>query len=322
MGGLTGGGHAMPDGERSFQEYLAAKRAVDTRALDRRVLDRLATALAELDTNRDGDPLRVLDVGAGIGTTLERLLERGILSTTVEYTLVDDRAANIEMARERLPEWAAASGYRTTETDGGLCIDGDGRHVEVAFAVADAFEYVESGTWDLLIGQAFLDLFDARRAFDALRGALDAGGYWYFPITFDGGTVLQPTVDRALDDRIERQYHAHIDDGGDSRAGRHLLTRAGETDEVLAVAGSDWIVRPHAEGYPDNEAFFLGYIIDTIAEAVEARDEIDAESLTGWTATRHRQIERNELVFIAHQLDVLGRVPETRPRHSDAGRLP
>jgi SAM-dependent methyltransferase len=320
MGKRSGGGHAVSEFEGSFQEYLTAKRTVDDRALDHRVLDRLADEVAKIDTRGDERPLRVLDVGAGIGTTLERLLERDVLPAAVEYTLVDTRAENIETARERLAQWAAAAGYETTATDSGLHIDGDGRRVAVGFAVADAFEYVERGTWDLLVGQAFLDLFDARRAFDALRGALDPGGCWYFPLTFDGGTVLQPTVDPALDDRIERAYHDHIDDGGDSRAGRHLLARAGETSEVLAAAGSDWVVRPRAEGYPADEAAFLRYIVDTIAGALEGTGEIEERALAGWAAARHRQIAREELVYVAHQLDVLGRVSDPRAGNSDARR--
>lgn len=300
----------MPEVEGSFQEYLIAKRTVDGRAIDQQVLDRLADEVGEIAAKTER-PLRVLDVGAGIGTTLERLIERETLSKTVEYTLVDVRESNIEIARERLPQWAATNGYETTETNSGLRIVGDGRRIEVGFAVADAFEYVETGTWDLLIGQAFLDLFDARRAFDTLRQALDPGGCWYFPITFDGGTTLLPAVNPALDDRIERCYHEHIDDGGDSRAGRHLLSRASERDEVLAAAGSDWVVHPCTGNYPNDEAFFLEYIVDTIAGALGETGEVDTTSLAGWTAARHRQINQGELVYVAHQLDVLGRVPET-----------
>jgi SAM-dependent methyltransferase len=298
--------------DRQFQRYLAAKRTVDDRALDRGVLDRLATAAARLDDEAGARPLRVLDVGAGTGATLERLIERDVLPPAVEYTLVDREAANIDAARENLLRWAADAGHNVIETDNGLRIEGDDRWVDIELVAADAFEYVERDTWDLLVGQAFLDLFDAERAFDALRDGLRSGSCWYFPITFDGGTILRPTVDSELDARIEQAFHAHIDDGGDSHAGRHLLARASETDTVLAAGGSDWVVHPRTGAYPADEAFFLRYIVDTITGALDETGQFDPTALAGWAAARHRRIDRGELTYVAHQLDVLGRVPAER----------
>jgi SAM-dependent methyltransferase len=302
----------VSNAEGGFQRYLAAKRTVDDRALDRHVLDRLATEVERLNDEIGERALRVLDVGAGTGATLERLAERDVLPAAVEYTLVDREAANVDAARERLPQWAADAGHDVTEVDDGLRIANDDRRIEIGFAVADAFEHVGRDTWDLLVGQAFLDLFDTRHAFDALREALAPGGCWYFPITFDGGTVLSPPVDPTLDDRIERAFHAHIDDGGDSHAGRHLLAHATETSEVLAAGGSDWVVHPRSGAYPADEGFFLRYIVDTIAGALDETDEFDPATLAGWAAARHRQIDRGELTYVAHQLDVLGRVPAER----------
>ncbi|RJT07139.1 trans-aconitate 2-methyltransferase [Halococcus sp. IIIV-5B] len=293
----------MSKPEESFQRYLAAKQTVDDRALNRRVLRRLADELAGAGV------LRVLNVGAGIGTTLERLLERDVLPERVEYTLVDIREANLNTARQRLPRWAAEAGYEATKIGDELHVVGHGKRVEITFVVADAFEFAERGTWDLLVGGAFLDLFDTRSAFDSLLSALGPGGLYYFPITFDGGTVFEPAIDSTLDARIERVYHDHIDDGGDSHAGRHLLRRACEISTVLAAGSSDWVVHPQGEGYPAEEEFFLEYIVDTVAGALEETGRIETESLADWTETRHRQITREGLVYIAHQLDVLGRVP-------------
>lgn len=304
----------MPNFEGSFQRYLAAKRTVDDRALDRRVLDCLATAATRLDDEAGARPLRVLDVGAGTGATLERLVERDVLPAAVEYTLVDRQAANVDAAHDRLPRWAADAGNDVIETADGLRLEDDDQSIEIdiEFAATDAFEYVETGTWDLLIGQAFLDLFDTERAFDALRDGLRPGGCWYFPITFDGGTILQPTVEPDLDARIEQAFHAHIDDGGDSHAGRHLLARASEIDTVLAAGGSDWVVHPRSGSYPDDEAFFLRYIVDTIAGALDDTGRFDPTTIAGWAAARYRQIDRGELTYVAHQLDVLGRIPAER----------
>ena len=71
-----------------FQRYLAAKRSVDDRALDRRLLDRLADGAVRAADDGDG-PLRVLEVGAGVGTMVERLVERELLpAADVRYTAV------------------------------------------------------------------------------------------------------------------------------------------------------------------------------------------------------------------------------------------
>jgi hypothetical protein len=97
---------------------------------------------------------------------------------------------------------------------------------------------------------------------------------------------------------------------GDSRAGRRLfahLRTAGV--DVLAAGSSDWVVFAGANGYPADEAYFLHDIINTIGTALTGHPRLDAERLRTWEAQRHAQIDQCALVYIAHQLDVLGRVP-------------
>ncbi|MGQ9491918.1 MAG: hypothetical protein ACUVR4_14420 [Anaerolineae bacterium] len=92
----------------SFQRYLAAKVTVDDRALNRHVWERLAEALPAPDTL--GRPLRVLEVGAGIGTMVERFLT-WLPPRALAYTALDALPENIAEARRRLPAWAAARGF-------------------------------------------------------------------------------------------------------------------------------------------------------------------------------------------------------------------
>ena len=66
------------------------------------------------------------------------------------------------------------------------------------------------------------------------------------------------------------------------------------------------MVFPGPEGYPGDEAFFLHFIIDTIGGALGGHPELDGGRLRAWIAERHRQIEAAELIYIAHQLDVMG----------------
>ncbi len=58
----------------SFPRYLAAKRSVDDRALNRQVRDALCRALPLAAPDA---PLRVLEIGAGDGAMFERMLTWG-----------------------------------------------------------------------------------------------------------------------------------------------------------------------------------------------------------------------------------------------------
>jgi hypothetical protein len=78
---------------------------------------------------------------------------------------------------------------------------------------------------------------------------------------------------------------------------------------VLAAGSSDWVVFAGANGYPADEAYFLHDIIHTIGTALTGHPSLDPERLRTWVAQRHAQIDQGALVYIAHQLDVLGRVP-------------
>lgn len=337
---MTNGFDADYGFERDFQRYLAAKRTVDDRAIDRRTLDRLRTELDRLKTDEHPDVLDVLDVGTGIGATIERMLALDELPRRVEYTAVDLDPANVEIARQRLPDVLAAEGYDAVRTDDGLRFERGDRTVSLELVAGDAVEVVSGEldrgrTWDLLVGHAVLDVIGP----DALAVLLGAvpGGYCYFPITFDGATRFGPPHD--LDAEIERRYHRHLDrkPAGRSRAGHPTLDRlCRSAAEVLAVGGSDWVVYPGDSGYPGDEAYFLHYIVDTVARSIAddaaiddgpsadtagedpAVDDgdpddpvLDESALRAWATTRHRQVDEGRLTYVTHQLDVLARVPDS-----------
>jgi hypothetical protein len=258
-------------------------------------------------------PLRVLEVGAGVGTMVERLWEWDVLpETAVEYTAVDVDEANVGAIPDRLTAWA--SGRAVTARAGGGTVElrGPGRTVTVdpVAAEASAFAAGTDREWDLLVGMALLDVLGVDRV-PGLVSAVAPGGYWYFPVTFDGGTRFVP--DHPADRAVERAYHRHMDGkpGGDSRAGSHALERlrTAATTSVEGVAGSDWVVRPDGDGYPGDEAYFLGYVLDTVEGALgELDDHGLGDTLDDWLATRRRQVESAELTYLTHQLDLLGRV--------------
>jgi SAM-dependent methyltransferase len=286
-----------------YGRYLAAKKSVDDRALNRHVLAELRRLVPP------GRP-RILEIGAGLGTMVARLLEWQVIRAG-EYTLLDVDGRLLEDSRAWLVAWACARGLPAEPLPDGVRLG----ELRVRLVQAELGDHLEAGHGepaDLLIANAFLDLVDVPAVLPGLfRLVVPGGGYW-FTVNFDGESIFQP--EHPCDGDVLRAYHRDMDrrvrygrPAGESRAGRHLfghLRAAGAPP--LAAGGSDWVVHPLPNGtYPEDEAHFLGCILQTIEEALA-----DApEGLADWLATRRRQLAAGELVYLAHQLDFTGRTP-------------
>src|SRR5438105_11738441 len=95
--------------------YLAAKKSVDDRALNWQVWQRLVAALPRATPQQ---PLRILEVGAGIGSMVERLVAGDVL-THATYTAIDNAPVLLTEARRRLPQWADEQGLQVDENPQG-----------------------------------------------------------------------------------------------------------------------------------------------------------------------------------------------------------
>lgn len=267
----------MPD----FARYLEAKRSVDERAIDRRVWDRLKAELPSVPTA----PLAVADVGSGTGASVERLLRwTGLPPDALAVTVVEPKPELAERARGR----ASALGLRP--------------HVSAMDLLSFAALPSSRERFDLVVAQAVLDIVELDRSLESLLAIARPGGLLYLPITFDGETIFEPA--HPYDEEILAAYHRSMRPSGHGRVGRqlyHASMRAGA--EVLELGSSDWIVHPRGRGYPEDEAFFLRHILDTVENAVSGR--VSEAVLSSWSSARRRQVEDTELVFIAHQLDAL-----------------
>jgi hypothetical protein len=267
-------------------------------------------------------PLRVLEIGAGAGAMFERMLSWDLLSQA-DYTALDKLPGNIAYANQYLPRWGRERGYRVSEVLKGWRFEKEDQNVTAEFVEMDLFDFIarqppsgeKRGPWDLLVAHAFLDLVDIPSTLPLLLDLLVPGGLFYFTLNFDGATLLEPSLDPPLDDLIQALYHQTMDARtvggrpcGDSRTGRRLfshLSAAGA--EILAAGSSDWVVFPTAGGYLRDEAYFLHFIVHTIQQALQGHPELDPDRFGRWAAERHSQIERGELVYIAHQLDFTGK---------------
>lgn len=297
----------------NFINYLAAKKTVDDRALNRPVLDSLVTALPATTPEK---PLRVLEVACGSGTMLERLLEWQILPQAT-YTAIDKSVTCIETAVARLPQWAVDQGFQVTQTaPTQFHLLRNGQQLTVQFEAIDADRFTEreqpNQPWDLLIAHAFWDLVDIAVLLPQLLRLLTSQGLYYFSINFDGETILLPTIHPQLDKEIINHYHQAMDNQhvqnqakAGTQTGRYLFHHLTTTNTTIINAGSsDWVVFPTNGSYLHQEAYFLHCIIHSIETMLQPHLTPDRQA---WLKQRHAQIEQGELIYIAHQLDFVGR---------------
>ncbi len=304
----------MTPEEYSFPRYLAAKKSVDDRALNRQVLQVMREFLQSLPFQR---PLKVLEIGAGIGTMLERMVDWNLL-TEVEYTAIDSELDNIDFARQRLQEWAAQNNFQIVERGDNLQFSTTRGEILVKLLAVDLYDFLEQdqrkGSWDLLIAHAFLDLIDVPTTLLRIMNLIQNGGSFYFSINYDGLTVLQPPIDREFDELVLELYHRAMEERmhagrqfGDRYTGRNLFEHIQQSaGRILASGSSDWVVYPGISGYPEDESYFLHFIIHTIYLALENQMELDGKQFSDWIRQRHEQVDRQELVYISHQLDYFG----------------
>jgi SAM-dependent methyltransferase len=291
-----------------FARYLAAKTTVDDRALNRHVLAKLCRLMPA------GAP-RVLEVGAGLGTMVARLMDWGAVGAG-EYILLDADGQLLDRSRRWLCDWAAARGMRSELLPDGLWV-GDLRVRLVHAELGSYLDAAHGAQADVLIANAVLDLVDVPAVLPGLLRLLTPGGVYWFTINYDGESIFTPG--HPHDDQIMQAYHRDMNErsrygrpAGESRTGRrlfHYLRVAGAP--ALAAGSSDWVVHagPDAK-YPGDEAYFVRCILNTIQNALRDRqDEVESADLAGWLAERRRQLAAGELVYVAHQLDFVGRSP-------------
>jgi hypothetical protein len=234
-----------------------------------------------------------------------RVIEAG------EYTLLDVDPRLLRDSREWLCAWAAGRGLRTEALPDGLRLG----ELRVRLVEAELGDYLDSGLGEpaeVLIANAFLDLVEVPAVLPGLLELLVPAGVYWFTINFDGESIFQP--DHPCDDDVLGAYHRTMDErerygrpAGESRTGRRLFghLRAAGAPPV-AAGSSDWVLHPGADGtYPDDEAYFVETILQTVEDAVRGR--VDPAALADWLAVRRRQLAAGELLYIAHQLDFVGR---------------
>ncbi len=273
----------------TYPRYLRSKRTVDDRALNRSVME---AALGSLPTDRTA---RVVELGGGVGTMVDRLVENGHL-VQADYLLVDTEAEFLAEVAAMAPQWE-----RGATRNGPAKVD---TSVRVSTHEGRLEEWLVQGdaTYDLIIVHAVLDLVDVRQALPLLLKRLEPEGVLWTTINFDGDTIFMPKDPR--DAELLDAYHRSMDERtGSSTAGRELFGHVRDAGGTVVRAGSsDWVVFDDGSGYVGDEAYFAHHIVHTVEEELKKNSAL-REIVRPWGELRHAQIEKGELVYIAHQLD-------------------
>lgn len=228
-----------------YVRYLQAKKTVDDRALNLRVLQHFESFIASSFCN-PCTPLRIVEIGAGIGAMFERLFLRKRLfenSNNVQYLLVDVKLNVLQAARHRISmlevvdtqpvksvlashtlqhpiNSAPTAIHVSADSDESVCDMSDlqlKNGISVKFVHADAMSFLKENKarFDVVIAAAVLDLWQLQPALQSILASLDptsSKSCFYFPINFDGTTDLFPESSKGTeyDMKVENAFHIQM----------------------------------------------------------------------------------------------------------------
>lgn len=267
----------------SFEAYLRAKADLDTRSLH------ATTWQCFVDRLRSLASPRILEVGAGTGTMIQRLFCAGALGRCA-YWALEPQADLLHHAG--LLVQALVRDFPQTAS-------------EVVFypLAQDWQSYTQQSPpqpFDAVIAHAFVDLLDAPAFLDSLASVLRPGGLVYLSLIFDGLTQWFPTL--PADDVFMGRYHADMSgpvfNGQRSgpNAGRLLWNRALETGfRILSIGPSDWVITAPASS---SERTVQLWLLDTMARVL-------GREASEWIDIRRRQAQDGQLSLRVSHVDLL-----------------
>lgn len=299
-----------------FARYLEAKKSVDDLAINQLVFG----AARPLLRGTSSEPIHLLELGTGVGTMIERLLEWQALDH-VHYTALDADASLISLAQARLTSWAQAHALSTSDTSDRMMITLPRSTLEVKWVRADLAQFLKSpdhsGRYDLILAHQLLDLLPLERDLPRIAAGLRSGGCAYLTLNFDGVTAFEPVSDADLEAEIIAAYHSSMDERGGpgtcerhSLTGRRLLSLLPDMGfELLTAGASDWIIHPGPDGYRTDDRTVLEWMLLSVEGALRDQGRIAPAHLERWVTDRRAELRRRQLSLIVHQIDVLARKP-------------
>ncbi len=292
----------MVDEIFDYPAYLIAKKAVDDQSLNQQVW----ATMHHWIKNRQAtvSKIKILEVGAGIGTMIERFLDEELVKDSV-YTAIEQEVHFKENAFNYLNNL-----YKYT-----INVDGENWYIEnryckttVKWVTGDATninEIIDEHDYDIVISHAVIDLMPVPVFLPLLFKHLKAGSAFYFSLNFSGKTEFLPVLEN--DEHIYREYHKDMD-----RRFNHLNWRASQTGEELgswlinqghkveATGPSDWQL---SEDIDNTQALFILNILQTMEKALNGLPELD-----DWLTVRYQQLKAGELSLKISNVDYFGKI--------------
>jgi SAM-dependent methyltransferase len=296
------------EGRGPFADYLEAKFALDERSLNadvrRAVLDRLG---------RERRVLRWLDVGAGTGAMVRRLLAADPAGS-VQITVLDRDPGLLGLAPAAIADALSRLEYTVRRRGSTIEAARRGREIHVDFRCSGLMEFDGADrSYDLVTAHAFMDIVPIDPAVSRIAAWLAPGGLFYATLNYDGHTTLFPLyADPAFEDAILAGYDRSMEerrvDGeatGGARSGRRLHRALHASQfHVFAYGSSDWNITPAADSYRDRDADVLRTLLAVIREESERSPLFDRGRVARWHAERTDQLARGELGMIVHHVDL------------------
>ncbi len=282
-------------------DWLALREAVDARARD-------ASAVATLEVGRsDGAPLRVMDLGSGIGANLRFLGPR--LEGGQSWLLFDADAELLTHAPEAMRAWAFKQGHGVSRVGDGLRLDGAAFSATIRWQQLDLATHLSElpfADTDLVTASALLDLVSGDWV-DALVGHCSAHGCAVlFALTYDGRMTWCPKM--AADRNVTGLFNRHQrwDKGFGPALGPAASAYAAQCLEHSGYrvrrVQSDW--RLDRADAALQEALARG--------VAEAATEVDGDQRTRielWLSERQACIEQRGSALVVGHVDLLALPP-------------
>lgn len=298
-----------------FRAYLDAKYPLDSRSLNRDVLENLKQALTAKPH------LRCLDLGTGTGAMPKRLIDLD-LNASLDITGLDIDAGLLDLAAEQLAQKLRDLGFQTEKSGHRISARRNEQIVRVHFECASVFDWIPGeniGNFDLISAHAFMDIVPLQPLVEKILDLLVPGGIFYSTLNYDGETALVPVYS---DEEYERNILEHYNRSmelrringlptGGARSGRRLLGALATAGfAVHSYGSSDWNITPVNGLYRDQDTLCLESLLCMIHGEASGNEIFGAGTLAAWHSDRSRAIDAGILGMIVHQLDILAVKPD------------
>ena len=176
-----------------YVKYLDAKKTIDDRSLNTEVWREFSSWLVALKNQKES--LQIMEIGAGIGTMIERLLDASLLGNCC-YTALEPEASFKQAAKHRLQRWAELHQIKFTElTEDSWLLRGGEIQLNIKWFVEQAENIgilFKDGSFDLLLSHAVIDLLPVPDIMPIILRKLRNQGAYYYSLNFSGSTKFYP----------------------------------------------------------------------------------------------------------------------------------